>query len=230
MWPAMASLPPAGQQARLAQFCALFVQLHRLDWRPFVTDPAALAAAGPYMYVDQALRDARWDVEHLGLTGFGPLVDWLAAHRGQAACTQPAVVHRDFHPSNVLLRADDSAVVIDWSGLGVTDPRFDLAWTVLLAQSHAGEALSRTILSEYERASGTAVVGLDYFEVFACARRLADVTVSLTQGAERMGMRPEAVALMRAQLPAVARVAQRLETLTGRRLPEVEALLAQQRG
>ncbi len=225
MWLGFTGRPEAEQQALLAQLSDLFVQLHRLDWRPFAEDPARLAAAGPYAFVDEALTEARRFCAHFELPGFDPLVGWLATHRAQAACPAPAVTHRDFHPNNVLLRADGSAVVIDWSGLAVTDPRFDLAWTLMLAQSHAGGPLRDALLSGYERASGAAVEGLRYFEAFACARRLADVTVSLTRGAARMGMRPEAGALMQAQLPAVAAVHDMLEERTGLRLPEVEALL-----
>lgn len=44
-------------------------------------------------------------------------------------------------------------------------------------------------------------------------------------GAERMGMRPEAVALMRAQLAAVAAVRDLLVARAGPPVPEVEALL-----
>ena len=32
-------------------------------------------------------------------------------------CRHPALVHGDFHPNNILLREDGSAVVIDWAGL-----------------------------------------------------------------------------------------------------------------
>jgi hypothetical protein len=49
--------------------------------------------------------------------------------------------------------------------------------------------------------------------------------VSLTRGPERLGMRPEAVELMRAQLPAMAVVAEMLQARTGLRLPEVTTLL-----
>ncbi len=51
-------------------------------------------------------------------------------------CYHP--VHWDYHPGNVLLRDDSSAVVIDWTQIDVSDPRFDLAWTLLLVSSYEG--------------------------------------------------------------------------------------------
>jgi aminoglycoside phosphotransferase (APT) family kinase protein len=215
-----------GEQARLLTlFCELLARLHRLDWRPFAAEPARLEAAGPYVFVEAMLEGARTLVANSGLPGFAPVVDWLAAHRAEAACARPAVTHGDFHPANVLLRPDGAAVVIDWPNLAVTDARFDLAWTLMLIQSYVGRALRDTVLAGYEHARGARVENLAYFEVHACGRRLTDVTISLSQGAERRGMRPEAAALMRAQLPAVAAVGEMLYQRTGLRVPEVEALL-----
>jgi aminoglycoside phosphotransferase (APT) family kinase protein len=36
------------------------------------------------------------------------------------------VVHRDFHHRNVLWQGDEVAAVIDWEGVGIGDPAFDL--------------------------------------------------------------------------------------------------------
>lgn len=225
MWPALQTSPPARQQALLRTFCHLMARLHALEWPPFAADPAALAAAGPYALADAFLTEARAFVGRMALPGFGPVVDWLAAHRNRAACERPAVTHGDFHPANVLVRPDGTAVVIDWPGLGVRDARTDLGWTLMLTQCFAGSVMRAAVLAGYEAARGAPVEHLDYFEVQACARRLADLTVSLTLGPERMGMRPAARALMQAQLPAMAAAAEMLQARTGLRIPEAEAVL-----
>jgi aminoglycoside phosphotransferase (APT) family kinase protein len=224
---ALLQRPPAEQQALLEYFCELFLQLHRLDWRPFAVQAEQLAVAGPLAWVDDVLAEARAFVAQYELPGFAPVVDWLAARRDGAACAQPAVVHRDFHPFNVLLRADGTAAVIDWSSWRVSDPRFDLAWSLVLAQSQAGAGLRDRLLAGYERATGEAVSNLAYFEAYACLRRLAVVTFSLTRGAARLGMRPEAAALMQAQRPALAEVHRLLRERSGLRVPEVERVLDQ---
>ena len=68
---------------------------------------------------------------------------------------------------------------------------------------------------------------LDWFEVAACGKRLFSVVVSLVAGPEALGMRPEAVALMRKQFGALRNVYQLFTGRTGLRLRDVERLLAE---
>jgi hypothetical protein len=124
----------------------------------------------------------------------------------------------------VLVRAVDSAVVIDWTGGTVTDPRIDLAWTRLLMGAHGRPEWSDEVLAGYERQIGTRVAGIEYFDAAMALRRLFDVTVSLGLGAERLGMRPGAVEEMRASLSALGRVYNLFRRITGLEIPEVEAL------
>ena len=35
----------------------------------------------------------------------------------------------DIHSDNILIQPDGEVVVIDWTQVGVSDPRLDLAWT-----------------------------------------------------------------------------------------------------
>jgi len=118
-------------------------------------------------------------------------------------------------------------MVIDWTQLSVSDPRFDLSWALLLVGSYEGPAWRERILREYERLSGAGVEQLEYFDVLACARRLFDVTTSLSLGAESLGMRPGAVERMRQQMDAFARVYELLLERTGIRVAEVERMLAE---
>jgi aminoglycoside phosphotransferase (APT) family kinase protein len=115
--------------------------------------------------------------------------------------------------------------VIDWTQFEVSDPRFDLAWTMTLIGSAEGNQVRERIRRTYERMTGAPVTNLDPFEVFACAKRLASVTLSLSAGAEQLGMRAGAEAMMRRQLPALRTVYDRLQGLTGLHIPEVELLL-----
>lgn len=56
----------------------------------------------------------------------------------------------------------------------------------------------------------------------ACTRRLYSITVSLTAGAEQVGMRPGAEETMQNQIEPTREVSDRLQQLTGIRLPLVE--------
>jgi aminoglycoside phosphotransferase (APT) family kinase protein len=146
--------------------------LHQLDWRPFVDAVAHHHVQAPYGCVERSLRHMRDGLAQFSLWGFWPIVEWLEARRGTVPCRQPALVHGDFHPYNILLRPDGSAVVIDWTGFQVTDARFDLAWTLLLVGTHGSEAWAHRLLQEYERQTGATVQQLEWFTTFACVRRL----------------------------------------------------------
>ena len=122
---------------------------------------------------------------------------------------------------------DGSATVIDWTQIQVSDPRFDLAWTLMLVGAAEGWQWRDRILAEYERLAGAPIQELEWFEVAACGKRLFSVVVSLAAGPEALGMRPEAVELMRQQFGALRNVYQLFMIRTGLRLREVERLLAE---
>ena len=225
MWQLLEKAPPAQMQALIRQFCQLFVDLHRLDWQVFAGEQLRRDVQDPYYFVDSWLAYARRALAQLPDSGFWRVVEWLAARRSQLPCRQPAVLHWDFHPNNILIQPDGRAFVIDWPGCQVSDARFDLAWTLLLANSYVGPDLRNAILEEYQRLAGAALEGMEIFEVFASLRRLNDVLVSLSQGAEKMGMRAETADLIRQQLGPVRRVYEILVERTGIQIEEVSRLL-----
>jgi aminoglycoside phosphotransferase (APT) family kinase protein len=242
MWDVLSQAEGAKAGALIDEFGMLFAELHRLDWRPFAAlyVEAGTAGAGQVRtrawaerveadalaFADWTLAEAgRLEAAHPEL-GLGPVLAWLSARREHAACRAPAVVHRDFHPANILLRTEGGgAVVIDWTGTGVADPREDLAWSLLLAWSYAGAEVEAAIRAAYERHRGERVEGLEWFEVVACTRRLSDVMISLSAGAEQRGMRAGATAMMQAQLGPVRRAAERLRQRTGLSLEGLEKWL-----
>ncbi len=226
LWPLLSRSPKEKQRELLTLFCELFVQLHTLDWHPFVQDMAQHDAGDPYTFVDRQQREWRAALAGLPEVGFLPVLEWLEARREQAPCLRPAPIHWDYHPGNVLLRDDGSAVVIDWTQVEVSDPRFDLAWTLLLVGSHESAEWRELILGEYERLAGERVEQLEYFDVAACVKRLASVYFSLALGPEKLGMRPDAVIRMKQQMGAHQRVYELLLERTGIRIAEVERLLA----
>lgn len=226
LWPMLSQASGVQAEALLSLFCRLFVQLHCLDWRPFTDEPQLLAVGDPYVVVEREL--GRWwsVVAQLPVPGFVPVLEWLEARR-RIPCLRPSPVHWDFHPGNILVNDDGAATVIDWTGIDVSDSRFDLAWTLVLALAYEGPTVRDAILAEYERLAGVPVEELAFFEAAACFRRLYSVVVSLTYGAERLGMRPGAEAEMRTHVEPLRRVHDLLVAKTGIRVPEVERLFAQ---
>ncbi len=78
------------------------------------------------------------------------MIAWLAEKSADVVCERLSVIHQDYHPSNVLLEDDGTAVVIDWTGLAISDFHFDLAWTLMLISTQGYPTLRAIILDMYE--------------------------------------------------------------------------------
>lgn len=149
-------------------FVARLVALHALDpalLDESVADPDPLA---------RQLQQLRRDASASPHTELTRVVDWLDEHRTGVRSEGPVILHRDYHPWNVLVDNAGELWVLDWDW-GTGDPRFDVAWaSTLLARSGAHE-LSQHVLTEYARQSGRSVTDLAYFEVLTTLRWLLNV-------------------------------------------------------
>jgi Ser/Thr protein kinase RdoA (MazF antagonist) len=219
----LAESSPAKQQELMTLFCQLFVDLHTLDWKPFVPDPVPYQSKSP---LNTWLSEAQNLVEQLQLHAFDTIIDWLWERVGTVTSGRLSVIHWDYLPGNVLLRADGAAYVIDWTQIEVSDFRFDLAWTLLLLSTSGRPERRTVILNEYEHLAGFRIEQIEIFEVIACLKRLGSIFISLSKGATTLGMRPEAEALMRRDVGHIQAVYTVLQERTGRRLPEVERMIS----
>jgi hypothetical protein len=67
---------------------------------------------------------------------------------------------------------------------------------------------------------------MEYFEVIALFRRLLDISVSLSDGATKLGMRPGAEVMMRQNVDHIKRAHALLGERTGITIPEIERLIS----
>jgi len=226
MWPLLSQSPDEQVQRLVTLFCSLHVRLHALDWRPFVPDPAQYEGGGRYALLDPVLEYLQSSIERLEGQGLRDVMEWLLARRQTVPCHRPAVVHLDYHPMNILVRPDGSAVVINWTNVRVSDSRLDLSWTLVLTGCVMGMAWRDRILWEYERQAGSPVEGIEYFEALSCLRRLLSVAISLQLGPEVLGLRGDVIATMRTQARSIRWVYDLLRERTGIAVAEVERLLS----
>ena len=99
--------------------------------------------------------------------------------------------------NNVLIRSDGKPFVIDWMNFDITDYRIDVAWSLLLASTNGNPEARDYLLGTYEDIAGNKVEDIEFFEALAAARRLFSIYISLSLGPEKLGMRPEAVEMMK---------------------------------
>ncbi len=227
LWQTMFRVSAERREKLFTLFCGLLARLHALDWQAAVENPREFEPGGDQAIIDRILGGWQRYLDALPgvLPGFAAPFQWLLDHRHEVTSRQASLAHLDFHPENLLLRADNTAVVIDWTNFDITDYRFDLAWTVVLVCSVEGLNRRETLVREYERQRGQPVEGLEFFEVAACLRRLFSVLFSLSAGAGQMGMRPGAEEDMRRHAPHLRLVYDMLQQRTGLAIPEVEAFL-----
>jgi aminoglycoside phosphotransferase (APT) family kinase protein len=207
-------------------FCRMFVDLHALDWRPFAPDPSLYETGDPYTFIKHGLSEAQEHIDRFQRNEFAPILAWLEERYLDVPCERLSVIHLDYHPYNILLRDDGKAFVIDWTNIDVADFRVDLAWTVLLMSTYRSPEARQIILDEYERIAGHRIEQIEYFEVAASFRRLFSISVSLSDGADKLGMRPEAVTQMKQNVGHIENVYSVLYDRTGITIPEIETLLS----
>jgi aminoglycoside phosphotransferase (APT) family kinase protein len=174
-------------QDRLTQvFVAQLLALHTLD--PQLLAPETTLAQ-PYEFIEHELDQLRIDSQHSPHTTLMEIVQWLEQRKATVPCMRPAILHRDYHPWNVLIDTAERAWVIDWDWQ-IGDARFDLAWTLMLMRRSGFDAFSTAVHDHYAGQSDRSLDALAYFEVLTTVRWLLNVTYAV----ESEAMPPAATA------------------------------------
>jgi len=209
------------------KFCRIFVNLHSLDWRMFNFTSLPYDDKDPYGFINYTLSKAKGYADGFPeIRVLLPILDWLMDRRMDVPCDKLSVIHWDYHPANLILKDDDTAIVIDWTNVDIGDFRSDLAWTILLISSYGNPEGRDIVLNEYEKIAGFKIEQIEYYEVFALVRRMFSILVSLSSGAEKLGMRPEAVEMMRHSGKHIITLYDLLCAKTGIKIPELKNMLS----
>ncbi len=151
-----------------------------------------------------------------------PVIDWLRKNK-PIDSDNYALCHNDYHGMNVILDKDDNPYVIDWGAAGICDPRFDLAWTILLYTTFSDPLFRAPIINTYNQLDGKTDY-IEYFEVLAATRRITDL-VSVISGGSEHGLKTEALEMMRNSRTHYIKVHDFLTERTGYRLKDFDELL-----
>ncbi len=210
-----------GQAARTleVEFIDLMVELHQVPSTPF--DPED-QPADPHHFIRRTLDTWREVAAAAGPADIEHALSWFEQEIPRVEPLSPCVTHNDFHPGNIMRDDTGQMTVIDWTGLAVTDPRFDLAWTLLLRETYGAPGASDRERKRY--ASQLPIPDLEFFEAASRLRRLFSLIVSLTAGPEALGMRAGAETQMRQELQQSAGSYKRFTDITSLRLPSYEEL------
>ena len=225
LWPLIPNSTKERQHELRTTYCQLFAQLHRMDWRLFDDFSTSVDFGYPYACIEDLLNEEREILRVHGLSGFLPNLTWLEARRADVPCQRPSIAHMDFHYQNILLDQTDRMVVIDWAASRITDPRMDLAWTLMLQQSHVNEEERDILFSEYQCQAQIDVDNIAWFEVLACLWRLQQF-VTVLNGTSMRAAHPNARQSMRDSIWAAKAAYEMLLARTSLRIAEVDHLFS----
>lgn len=226
-WKVIDNVTPEKRMVLVNQFCQIFVNLHSLDWQLLDFPQLPYDPKEPYGYINHLLLWVKGYADKFPESKpFQPVLDWLSDNREAVPCERLSIVHWDYHPANLILKDDGEAIVIDWTNVDIGDYRADLAWTMLLVSSYGNPEGRDIVLKAYENIAGHKAEGIEYYEIFALVRRMFSMYISIAVGAGKLGMRAEAVEMMKSNSKHIEALCEFLREKTGITIPEMESLVS----
>jgi len=156
-------------------------RLHAIDPLPIIRAIEGAGVSSSLARTEDVLVRLRAQAQGRGLEGLLPGLEWLEAHR-PPAIGRASLLHRDFHPLNVLVANGSVTGVIDWANAGLGEPAADVAATrvVLTMGPLAAPPLVRRPLEAircwlawcytraYRRLAPLSEARLRYYEALRC--------------------------------------------------------------
>ncbi|GIP35363.1 aminoglycoside phosphotransferase family protein [Paenibacillus sp. J2TS4] len=82
---------------------------------------------------------------------------------------QDCIIHGDYNLGNIL-ESEGRFTIIDWTNGQMGDPRYDIAWSIILMRIYVGERYGSVYLSAYLKQNQYSAAELELFEAIACLR------------------------------------------------------------
>ncbi len=132
------------------------VRLHALPLEPLVERLAKHGLAPADLSVAALLGDLGAQTRALGIRELSEAHDWLA--RTRPSERRLALCHCDVHPNNLIVAADGTWTLIDWTNARLAEPELDVAFSaelLELAPLDVPRALRRAVRFWLRRASAS---------------------------------------------------------------------------
>ncbi|AOR25127.1 aminoglycoside phosphotransferase family protein [Clostridium taeniosporum] len=178
LWTYYQALSKEGKEQLLKKFVKVFFKLHQLDVS--IVDKE-LVKDSTSSFIEKEINEIKKLVEENNLEYFTQIIDWLDTEKVNIIGEKLSIIHRDYHPWNVIVDNNEEIYVIDllW---GVGDYRFDLAWMYTLMERSDFEDFSQNALKKYKELRNENINNFEYFKVFSTLRWLINVMISLKTG------------------------------------------------
>ncbi|TDF89175.1 aminoglycoside phosphotransferase family protein [Paenibacillus piri] len=88
---------------------------------------------------------------------------------GSSNMEQNCLIHGDYNLGNIL-ESDGKYTIIDWTNVQLGDPRYDIAWSIILIWIYVSERHCSTYRSVFLTKNNYAREELEKFEAIACLR------------------------------------------------------------
>jgi Ser/Thr protein kinase RdoA (MazF antagonist) len=152
----------------LTTLTKLLTEIHRFPVKEF--DPALLRKHDFISYFYPAIGDHH-DIKNL--------LEHLVQNSGMK---QDKMIHGDFNLRNVL-DAGGKYTIIDWTNVQLGDPRYDIAWSVVLMRIYVGQRYGSLYLRSFLSEEPYTMEELELYEAIACLRWiLLNRTAELPKG------------------------------------------------
>lgn len=178
LWTCYNNLSDKYKGALLDRFVEAFYQLHQLDVS--IVDEKYFEDSTE-SFIKKEINDIEELIEKNNLHNFVEVISWLNKNMNKINNNTVSIIHRDYHPWNVIVDSSEKIYVIDliW---GIGDYRFDLAWTYTLMERSGYKDFSDKLLKKYGELRGKSIDNFEYFKVLATLRWLVNVNISLHTG------------------------------------------------
>jgi len=205
--------------------CKLFVELHNIEWQALPLGINAIGVLNPYYFIDRKILSYEKIINQYEFHELQPILDWLIEKKNDAYSKKISILHRDFHPHNIIVTENGEAFVVDWASCSIGDYREDLGWSLLLTHAYTNKEIRNKLLEFYEQERGLKVRNIDYFEVLAILRRFLDIMNVFKFGANKTGMREEVIQQIKKTAFHLKKIYELLEEKTGIKIKELDEFI-----